>query len=113
MSTSSYITLFFTDIEGSTRLAQHLGARYSEVLHKHHKIIRSHLKLNKGREVDNPGDGFFLVFTDPVKALKAAVDMQKDLTTQFWPKDYALMTISRPYWLHSVMIRLAYRKNPS
>jgi TolB-like protein/Flp pilus assembly protein TadD len=79
-------------------MAQHLGARYPEVLHKHHRIIRSHLKLNKGREVDNSGDGFFLVFTDPVKALKAAVDMQKDLTKQLWPKDGKVQVRMALHW---------------
>jgi TolB-like protein/Flp pilus assembly protein TadD len=79
-------------------MAQHLGADYTEVLNKHNRIIRSHLKFNKGLEVENPGDGFFLVFTEPVKALKAAVDMQKDLTNQIWPKDDNVQVRMALHW---------------
>jgi len=96
--TVSSLTLFFTDMEGSTRMAQRLGPRFVEVLHQHNRIIRSHLERNQGDEIENPGDGFFLVFNDPIKALKAAVDMQKALAEHPWPEDAQVLVRMALHW---------------
>jgi hypothetical protein len=34
------VTLLFTDIEGSTRLLQHLGGRYHNLLAEHRRLLR-------------------------------------------------------------------------
>ncbi len=98
MSASSLITLFFTDIEGSTRMAQRLGSRYPKILSQHNEIVRRHMHRYQGKEVENPGDGFFLVFSDPLKALKAAVDMQIDLAGQPWPEDAKVLVRMALHW---------------
>jgi class 3 adenylate cyclase len=35
------VTFLFTDIEGSTRLLQHLGPRYADVLTEHQRLLRA------------------------------------------------------------------------
>ncbi|HLW59173.1 MAG TPA: adenylate/guanylate cyclase domain-containing protein [bacterium] len=57
------VTFLFTDIEGSTRLLQILGDRYTEVIAQHHRLLRAAFKERGGREIRTQGDAFFVVFT--------------------------------------------------
>ena len=54
------LALMYSDIEGSARLAAHLGDLYASVLDKHNKIFRSLLQLHKGQVIghgiDNEGN---------------------------------------------------------
>jgi len=66
-------TLLFTDIVGSTALADELGdRRWRELLARHHAIVRRHLRAFNGRELDTAGDGFFAAFTSPADAVRCA-----------------------------------------
>ncbi len=66
-------TLLFTDIVGSTRLAEEMGdRRWRELLARHHRLIRSELKRHEGRELDTAGDGFFARFDTPASAIRCA-----------------------------------------
>jgi YVTN family beta-propeller protein len=66
-------TLLFTDIVGSTDLADQLGdRRWRELLARHHAIVRRELKRFNGRELDTAGDGFFAAFTKPAEAVRCA-----------------------------------------
>jgi class 3 adenylate cyclase len=66
-------TLLFTDIVGSTELADELGdRRWRELLARHHAIVRRHLRAFNGRELDTAGDGFFAAFTSPADAVRCA-----------------------------------------
>src|SRR5438093_6235975 len=66
-------TLLFTDIVGSSDLADLLGdRRWRELLARHHAIVRRELKRFNGRELDTAGDGFFAAFTKPAEAVRAA-----------------------------------------
>ena len=56
------VTFMFTDIEGSTRLLQALGADYQNVLERHAAIVRKALGDHEGVEVGTEGDAFFAVF---------------------------------------------------
>jgi predicted ATPase/class 3 adenylate cyclase len=69
----------FTDIEGSTRLAQRLGPAWPESLQRHRAIGRAAFARHGGREVGTEGDSFFVVFQDPLDAVEAAVEFQVDL----------------------------------
>src|SRR5690606_9605281 len=49
-------TVLVTDIVGSTRHAARLGDRaWSELLERHHTIVRRELERYRGREVDTAG----------------------------------------------------------
>jgi len=79
------VTLLFTDIEGSTRLVQHLSTRYSEVLSECRSLLRSAFQQHHGHEVDTQGDAFFVAFARASDAVEAAVAAQRALFTQAWP----------------------------
>jgi class 3 adenylate cyclase len=74
------VTIMFSDIEGSTAMADRLGdARFMEVLREHNAIIRDQIKTNAGFEVKSEGDGFMVAFQSAGKALACAAAMQKAL----------------------------------
>jgi predicted ATPase/class 3 adenylate cyclase len=74
------VTFLFTDVEGSTRLLQELGAEaYAEALAKHRRVIREACAGHAGVEVDTQGDAFFVAFPTAPGALAAAAEMTKAL----------------------------------
>ena len=73
------VTFLFTDIEGSTRIANSLGERWPAMLERHREIVRTALAAHAGVEVQTEGDGFFAVFTSAPAALAATVRAQRDL----------------------------------
>ena len=80
------LTFLFTDIEGSTRLVQELGAeRYGDVLELHRRLLREAIAANGGTEVSTDGDSFFVVFDDPAAALGTTADGQRALGAANWP----------------------------
>ena len=73
-------TSLFTDIVGSTEKAVELGdAAWADLLEQHHAAVRSEIALRDGQEMDTSGDGFFVVFRDPVKALESATAIQASI----------------------------------
>ena len=74
---SGTVTLFFTDVEGSTRLLQELGRGYEAALGEHHRIVRKELDRHGGCEVDTQGEAFFAAFARASDAVAAAVDVQR------------------------------------
>jgi predicted ATPase/class 3 adenylate cyclase len=79
------VTFVFTDIEGSTRLLTALGAQYTELLSKHHAVLRHNIAANAGTEVKTEGDSFFVVFASPLDALGFAVGAQRELRQTDFP----------------------------
>ena len=73
------ITLLFTDIEGSTRLARDLGDAWAEALAEHRRVVRGAVAAHGGAEVDVQGDAFFVAFARASDAVGAAVDAQRAL----------------------------------
>jgi class 3 adenylate cyclase len=72
------VTIFFTDIEGSTALAQRLGDKpYHALLTEHNRILREQLARHGGHEVKAVGDGFMVAFASATRALSSAVDIQR------------------------------------
>jgi uncharacterized protein (TIGR00369 family) len=66
-------TVLFTDIAGSTPLAESLGdQRWQQLLGEHHAVVRRHLGTFKGREVKTTGDGFLAIFDSPTRAVHCA-----------------------------------------
>jgi predicted ATPase/class 3 adenylate cyclase len=79
------LTLLFTDIQGSTRLAQELGDRWPAVLGDQKRLLRDVFARHDGVEVDNQGDAFFFVFSRVGAAASAAADAQRRLLAHPWP----------------------------
>ena len=72
------VTILFTDIEGSTALAQRIGDKaYHALLAEHNRILREQVAGQGGHEVKSLGDGFMVAFASTARALSCAVDIQK------------------------------------
>jgi predicted ATPase len=70
---SGTVTFVFTDVEGSTRLLQELGAEgYAAALGEHRRAVRDAFVGLGGVEVDTQGDAFFYVFPEASSAVAAA-----------------------------------------
>jgi len=75
------VTLVFTDVEGSTRLLQRLGAdAYADALAQHRRALREAFVRHEGVEVDTQGDSFFIAFSTAPAAIAAAAEAQQVLT---------------------------------
>ena len=76
---SGLVTFLFTDIEGSTRLAQLLGAQYRPVLAEHRQILRRALGAGDGVALFTEGDSVFAAFPDANAAIRACAEAQRAL----------------------------------
>ena len=66
-------TVLFTDIVGSTERAVALGDRaWSDLLARHHAVVRQEIARWRGREIDTTGDGFLVTFDGPARAIRCA-----------------------------------------
>ena len=89
---SGTVTFLFSDIEGSTRLLEQLGDRYSDVLREHRRILRERLQAANGQEIDTQGDAFFFSFTRAKDAVTGAVAAQRALAAHEWPEGVVVKT---------------------
>jgi class 3 adenylate cyclase len=73
-------TFMFTDIVGSTNLAEALGDdAWGDVLAWHDNALRSLFERHGGEEIKQTGDGFFVAFDTPNDAVECAVGIQREL----------------------------------
>ncbi len=74
------VTIFFSDIENSTMHNEQLGdAAWVRLLGAHDRLVRGQVAAHGGHVVKTQGDGFMVVFGEPVDALDAARGVQADL----------------------------------
>ena len=74
-------TVLFTDIVNATKRAVELGDRqWRELLARHNSLIRRELARFRGREIDTAGDGFFVTFDGPARAIRCAEAIQNAVT---------------------------------
>jgi class 3 adenylate cyclase len=73
------VTFLFTDIEGSTRLLQHLGDKFATVIAEHDQLLRNVWQKHRGSVVGTQGDSFFVAFPGAVDGIDAAVEAQRVL----------------------------------
>ena len=79
---SGTVTLVFTDVEGSTRLLDELGAdSYREALGEHRRVVRAACSRHQGYEVDYEGDAFFYAFASAQHAVSAVSEAMVGLET--------------------------------
>ena len=72
----SLVTVLFTDIVDSTRMAADLGdRRWREVLEDHQRDVRRALDRFHVRELKSTGDGFLATFDGPARAIRCAREL--------------------------------------
>ncbi|MGZ9222732.1 MAG: tetratricopeptide repeat protein [Anaerolineales bacterium] len=81
---SGTVTFLFTDIEGSTRLAQHHRDQWEMLRERHHAILRSAIETYHGYVFQIIGDAFCVAFHTAGDALRAAAKSQTDLFSESW-----------------------------
>lgn len=71
------LTIMFTDVVGSTRLATERGDSFArETLRAHEQIVRAALASHGGQEHRLLGDGFMAVFSSPRQAVACSITIQ-------------------------------------
>lgn len=79
-ATTELVTVLFTDIVSSTRIAEEVGdRRWRSLVAAHHDIVRRALRRHHGRELDTAGDGFFAAFSKPADAIRCAVEVSDEV----------------------------------
>jgi len=81
---SGTVTFLFTDIEGSTKLAQSLGDRWETIRARHHEILKTAIESNNGYVFQIIGDAFCASFHTAGDAVRAAAQAQIDFHNEDW-----------------------------
>jgi len=75
-------TVLMLDVVGSTHVAAELGdARYRELSSRFNRSVRVCLKRFGGKEEDHAGDGFFVTFPQPDRAIRCAAALAGEVRT--------------------------------
>ncbi len=81
---SGTVTFLFTDIEGSTKLAQGHPDKWESIQQRHHAILKSAIESQNGYVFQIIGDAFCAAFHTAGDAIRAAVKSQIDLHNEDW-----------------------------
>ena len=81
---SGTVTFLFTDIEGSTRLAQEYPDEMPALLARHNTILHQSIESHDGFVFRIVGDSFSAAFDTARAALSAALDAQRELQSEAW-----------------------------
>jgi class 3 adenylate cyclase len=82
---TGFVTLLFTDVEGSTGLLHQLGDGYGELLDGVRAVIEGAAAERSGHIVETRADELFAAFEHPAWAVDAAIAMQRALRETAWP----------------------------
>jgi predicted ATPase/class 3 adenylate cyclase len=85
--TAVFVTMLFTDIEGSTRLWEAHPGEMQGALARHDCLVRDSIEGAGGRVVKSAGDGFCAAFESAPAAVRAAVGMQRAMAEEPWPAE--------------------------
>ena len=78
------VTFLFTDIEGSTNLAQEYPDEMPALLARHHEILHQSIQAQNGYVFQIVGDSFAVAFHSASDAVNAALDAQQILQNEPW-----------------------------
>src|SRR5215211_2810731 len=81
---SGTVTFLFTDIEGSTKLAQEYPDAMPSLLARHNEILNQAIESHDGFVFQVVGDSFCASFHHAGDALNAALDAQRLLHSEAW-----------------------------
>jgi class 3 adenylate cyclase len=79
------LTLLFSDMEGSTRLARAQGDGWPGILARHRELLREVVESEGGTVVDCQGDSVFAVFRSAAAGVRAACEAQRRTAAEPWP----------------------------
>src|SRR3990172_5912396 len=80
MTSTTTVTVLFTDVVGSTDLRTSRGdAAALEIMHAHDDLVRQQIEQHSGQEVKTIGDSFMVAFGSARKAVDCAVAVQRAL----------------------------------
>lgn len=79
------VSFLFTDVEGSTKLAQRLGIGFVPLMADQFALLHEAIREHLGVEVKSTGDGVFAAFASASDAVSAAIEMQKSIASHRWP----------------------------
>ena len=82
---AGFVTMLFTDVEGSTGLLHRLGDGYGELLDGVRVILEGTATEHAGHIVETRADEVFAVFEQPAAAVESAAAMQRTLAAASWP----------------------------
>lgn len=75
------MTFLFTDLKGSTKLYNRIGdGRAYQLVRHHFDYLRDRVRRHNGAIVKTVGDAVMAAFADPVDALQAGLDIQRNLS---------------------------------
>ena len=77
---SGTVTFLFTDIEGSTKLAQAYPDKWETLREEHHAILKEAIESNNGCVFQTIGDASCAAFHKAGDALRAAIEAQQAIT---------------------------------
>jgi predicted ATPase/class 3 adenylate cyclase len=81
---SGTVTFLFTDIEGSTKLAQKFPDAMPDLLARHDEIMREAIESNHGHIFQIVGDSFSAAFNNAMDGLRAVLLAQRSLHSESW-----------------------------
>ena len=81
---SGTVSFLFTDIEGSTKLAQKYPDAMPALIARHNEILEVAVSDNNGHVYQYAGDSYLIAFPKPEDALKAATEAQRQLQSEKW-----------------------------
>ncbi|HZM25116.1 MAG TPA: adenylate/guanylate cyclase domain-containing protein, partial [Anaerolineales bacterium] len=81
---SGTVTFLFTDIEGSTKLAQQFPNQWEALRTRHHVILHEAIESNHGYVFQIIGDAFCAAFHTAHDGLNAAISAQRKLQNEEW-----------------------------
>jgi predicted ATPase/class 3 adenylate cyclase len=81
---SGTVTFLFTDIEGSTKLAQQYPNQWETMRGRHHAVLQSAMAAQNGYVFQIIGDAFCMAFSSAIEALNAALNAQRCLFNEEW-----------------------------
>jgi len=83
-STPKNYAILFTDIEGSTKLAQQYPDTIAEALEKHNNILREVFAKYRGFIFEFVGDAYCVAFDNADDAIRAGIESQRGLAKAEW-----------------------------
>jgi predicted ATPase/class 3 adenylate cyclase len=78
------VTFLFTDIEGSTLLAQQFPTELPRLLARHHAILRQAFETHHGTIFQMVGDSYAVAFHTAQEGLAAGLEAQRRLHAEAW-----------------------------